>query len=66
VEGDIQKVDLKKQNPFYLCFQIFKGQLAHNTVCSDCGAKTEEEMDFWNLPLALVKSCNKNYSVVRI
>ncbi|XP_072233046.1 ubiquitin carboxyl-terminal hydrolase 47-like [Leuresthes tenuis] len=43
--------------------KIFKGQLAHNTVCSNCGAKTEEELPFWNLPLALVKSCNKNYSV---
>ncbi|KAM4537256.1 uncharacterized protein PAE49_021611 [Odontesthes bonariensis] len=43
--------------------KIFKGQLAHSTVCSNCDAQTEEELPFWNLPLALVKSCNKDYSV---
>ncbi|KAF7230213.1 uncharacterized protein [Nothobranchius furzeri] len=43
--------------------QIFKGELVHRTVC-ECGAVTDEKKPFWNLPLPLRSSSNRNYSVV--
>ncbi|XP_055362351.1 ubiquitin carboxyl-terminal hydrolase 47-like isoform X2 [Betta splendens] len=44
--------------------QIFRGQLIHKTKCSKCNTVKKTEPHFWLLPLALMDSNSKTYSVV--
>ncbi|XP_071316022.1 ubiquitin carboxyl-terminal hydrolase 12-like isoform X2 [Trachinotus anak] len=44
--------------------KIFSGLLTHQSKCSGCHILTETDGPFWHLPLALVDSCSKRYSVV--
>ncbi|XP_011485863.1 ubiquitin carboxyl-terminal hydrolase 47-like isoform X2 [Oryzias latipes] len=44
--------------------QVFQGKMTNRTVCTECNDRIDEETEFWSLPLALVKSHGKYYSVV--
>ncbi|XP_047447874.1 ubiquitin carboxyl-terminal hydrolase 47-like [Mugil cephalus] len=44
--------------------KIFNGKLAYKTNCAGCDNSTERDGPFWHLPLALVDSGRKTYSVV--
>ncbi|XP_047447907.1 ubiquitin carboxyl-terminal hydrolase 47-like [Mugil cephalus] len=44
--------------------KIFNGKLAYKTNCAGCDNSTERVGSFWHLPLALVDSGRKTYSVV--
>ncbi|KAF6724475.1 hypothetical protein FQA47_019878 [Oryzias melastigma] len=44
--------------------QVFQGKLTNSTVCKECEDTIDEESEFLSLPLALVKSHKKYYSVV--
>ncbi|XP_047465260.1 ubiquitin carboxyl-terminal hydrolase 15-like isoform X2 [Mugil cephalus] len=43
--------------------QIFEGKLTRETTCCKCRTKSGITEQFWNLPLALVDSSSKDYSV---
>nr|XP_024655425.1 ubiquitin carboxyl-terminal hydrolase 17-like protein C [Maylandia zebra] len=45
--------------------QIFHGQLVNKTTCSKGHIQTDRDAPFWLLPLSLVDSCSKDYSVVK-
>ncbi|XP_063324512.1 ubiquitin carboxyl-terminal hydrolase 35-like [Pelmatolapia mariae] len=45
--------------------EIFHGQLANKTTCSKGHIQTDGDAPFWHLPLSLVDSCSKDYSVVK-
>ncbi|KAL4006887.1 hypothetical protein ACER0C_000739 [Sarotherodon galilaeus] len=43
--------------------EIFHGQLANKTTCSEGHVETDRDAPFWHLPLSLVDSCSEDYSV---
>ncbi|XP_023252633.1 probable ubiquitin carboxyl-terminal hydrolase 5 [Seriola lalandi dorsalis] len=43
---------------------IFQGRLTHENTCSSCSNKSVTNGPFWSLPLELVKSQEKTYTVV--
>ncbi|XP_047465322.1 probable ubiquitin carboxyl-terminal hydrolase creB [Mugil cephalus] len=43
--------------------QIFRGELTHETTCCKCDTKSGTTEPFWHLPLALMDSSSKDYSV---
>ncbi|XP_047465294.1 ubiquitin carboxyl-terminal hydrolase 19-like isoform X6 [Mugil cephalus] len=43
--------------------KIFHGKLTHETTCCKCDTKSGTTEPFWHLPLALVDSSSKDYSV---
>ncbi|KAK7909627.1 hypothetical protein WMY93_014311 [Mugilogobius chulae] len=44
--------------------QIFHGELKHISTCQDCGGKIESTSRFWHLPLSLVNTKDKGFSVL--
>lgn len=55
---------LKLHSLFYLCVEMFKGELNHKTTCLNCKEGNNSRSCFWTLPLAVEDSCCQTYSVV--